>query len=710
MIPATTGPRRVTGMAAVLLPYRGDGTIDWPAFEAHVARTAAAGLVAAVNMDTGYVQLLGDDDRRRALEIAADVCPGDFVAGAYVADEPGASFDLDGYRRAAARHLRAGRHARRLPVARPQRARRRGLGRRARAVRAGGRPLHRVRAGSDVRPVRPHRRHRRVPRPARDPARASAPSTRRSAASAEWERLAAPRRGAPRVPGAHRERPGHRHGHVGLGLPARPGDVRARGVRPPRRVLGQRRPAVLRAERRPPVPRRLRVPRPGPGVPPRRRDVPRAARLGEQRRDTARGAPPPDVGPRRAGRHRRAAGGAREAAAGQVPRHAGRRSPSTSRGSASRSPVDSRSMARSIRPAPLADAADIHDRAGDLRVPNRFAALPMEGWDGTVDGRPTDLVRRRWSRIGAQRLRARVGRGDGGPPRRAGQPEPARARRAAPSRTSPASAASSPRRPGGRAPAHPLRTVRPPGRRASTAHRVPRTRSSTSASGAAEAALLSDGELDELAGRYVDAAVLAPQAGFDFVDIKHCHGYLLHELLTAYDRPGRYGGDLAGRTRFLRTVVAGIRDAGTRARDRRAPVAVRRRALRRGRGRRRDAGGRGRRTATPSAATAPAAGSTSPRPTSCSRCSSPLGIGLVAIDRRQPVLLPPRPAAGLLPAVGRLRAAGGSARRRRPPARRDRRGDPPPPATSRSSAPATPTSRTGCRTSARPSSPPAART
>ena len=101
MIPATTGPRRVTGMAAILLPYRGDGTIDWLAFEAHVARTAAAGLVAAVNMDTGYVQLLGEDDRRRALEIAADVCPEEFVAGAYVGDEPGASFDLDGYRRAA---------------------------------------------------------------------------------------------------------------------------------------------------------------------------------------------------------------------------------------------------------------------------------------------------------------------------------------------------------------------------------------------------------------------------------------------------------------------------------------------------------------------------------------------------------------------------------------------------------------------------------
>ena len=71
--------------------------------------------------------------------------------------------------------------------------------------------------------------------------------------------------------------------------------------------------------------------------------------------------------------------------------------------------------------------------------------------------------------------------------------------------------------------------------------------------------MLTDDELDHLADDYVNAAVLAGQAGFGFVDVKHCHGYLLHELLTGYDRAGRYGGDLLGRTRFLRTVVAGIR-------------------------------------------------------------------------------------------------------------------------------------------------------
>jgi 2,4-dienoyl-CoA reductase-like NADH-dependent reductase (Old Yellow Enzyme family) len=72
--------------------------------------------------------------------------------------------------------------------------------------------------------------------------------------------------------------------------------------------------------------------------------------------------------------------------------------------------------------------------------------------------------------------------------------------------------------------------------------------------------VFSDDELDELADAYVAAAVLARAAGFDFVDVKHCHGYLLHELLTGYDRPGRYGGDFAGRTEFLRRVVTGIRD------------------------------------------------------------------------------------------------------------------------------------------------------
>jgi len=89
--------RTITGLSAVLLPYTDDGAIDWEATEAHIERTVEAGLTAAVNMDTGYVQLLTDDQKRAVLALAAVVSRDDFVAGAYVPDEPGAAFDLDGY-------------------------------------------------------------------------------------------------------------------------------------------------------------------------------------------------------------------------------------------------------------------------------------------------------------------------------------------------------------------------------------------------------------------------------------------------------------------------------------------------------------------------------------------------------------------------------------------------------------------------------------
>ncbi len=71
-----------------------------------------------------------------------------------------------------------------------------------------------------------------------------------------------------------------------------------------------------------------------------------------------------------------------------------------------------------------------------------------------------------------------------------------------------------------------------------------------------------DDELGELVQRYVDAAQVAAECGADFVDIKHCHGYLLHEFLGAHTRPGRYGGSFENRTRLLREIVEGIRGSG----------------------------------------------------------------------------------------------------------------------------------------------------
>ncbi len=72
---------------------------------------------------------------------------------------------------------------------------------------------------------------------------------------------------------------------------------------------------------------------------------------------------------------------------------------------------------------------------------------------------------------------------------------------------------------------------------------------------------LTDEEIDEIIEQYVRAAVLAQKAGYDFVDIKHCHGYLGHEFLSAVSREGKYGGSFENRTRYLRNIVEGIKNA-----------------------------------------------------------------------------------------------------------------------------------------------------
>ena len=87
-------------MSAILLTHHDPTTVDWGSFEAHVTRTRDAGLTPAVNMDTGFVQLLDDATRQEALDRTTALTGGEFVAGAFVADEAGAAFDLDGYRRA----------------------------------------------------------------------------------------------------------------------------------------------------------------------------------------------------------------------------------------------------------------------------------------------------------------------------------------------------------------------------------------------------------------------------------------------------------------------------------------------------------------------------------------------------------------------------------------------------------------------------------
>ena len=218
------------------------------------------------------------------------------------------------------------------------------------------------------------------------------------------------------------------------------------------------------------------------------------------------------------------------------------------------------SMDDEVDPAgALAQSMTITDgSAGSKTAPNRWAVLPMEGWDGEADGRPSDLVRRRWDRFAASG--AGLVWGEATAVRPDGRANPhqlvldettvddvaALRARLDPSQVTVLQLTHSGRfaRPTAAGPApktvyeHPLLDARV-------------------GSGAGE--VLTDDELDELVEQFIDRAVLAGQAGFDFVDIKACHGYLGHEFLSAVDRPGRYGGDLEGRTRFLRSVIEGIR-------------------------------------------------------------------------------------------------------------------------------------------------------
>jgi 2,4-dienoyl-CoA reductase-like NADH-dependent reductase (Old Yellow Enzyme family) len=218
---------------------------------------------------------------------------------------------------------------------------------------------------------------------------------------------------------------------------------------------------------------------------------------------------------------------------------------------------------------PLASGFTFRDAsAGTLEIGNRFAVLPMEGWDGEPDGRPSDLVRRRWRRFGASGAKLVWG-GEAVAVRPDGRANP---RQLVLDRTTVADVTAL------RAElvdahvdahggaeglvvglqlTHSGRWSRPDGApRPQLAFRHPLLDPRVAMDAAV---VLSDDDLDALVDAYVDAAVLAADAGFDFVDVKHCHGYLLHELLGAVDRDGAYGGSFEHRTAFLRRVVEGVR-------------------------------------------------------------------------------------------------------------------------------------------------------
>ncbi len=224
-----------------------------------------------------------------------------------------------------------------------------------------------------------------------------------------------------------------------------------------------------------------------------------------------------------------------------------------------------------VLPAPGGPLARPYTLACGRRIGNRFCALPMEGWDGDPDGRPTGLTRRRWENFGASGAKLIWG-GEAVAVRRDGRANPNQllldgGTMAGLESLREALVAAHAARFGGAGDllvglqlTHSGRFSRPndggrPEPKIAYHHPILDRLFAVPA----DLPPLTDGELDGLVGDFVRAAARAREIGFDFVDVKHCHGYLGHELLSARTRPGRYGGSLENRTRFLREIVAGIR-------------------------------------------------------------------------------------------------------------------------------------------------------
>src|SRR5437899_2648462 len=201
---------------------------------------------------------------------------------------------------------------------------------------------------------------------------------------------------------------------------------------------------------------------------------------------------------------------------------------------------------------------------------NRWAIHPMEGWDGTATGGVTDTMLRRWQRFGQSGAQLIWG-GEAMAVRHDGRANPNqlvinRANQAGLAQLREALLqAHRERYPGTGDPligfqlTHSGRFCRPNSKqlesRVAFRHPILDKRFGVTS----DAQVFTDDELKRLTEDYIKAARIAAEVGAEFVDIKHCHGYLLHEFLGAHTRPGPYGGSFENRTRLLREIVAGIR-------------------------------------------------------------------------------------------------------------------------------------------------------
>ena len=211
---------------------------------------------------------------------------------------------------------------------------------------------------------------------------------------------------------------------------------------------------------------------------------------------------------------------------------------------------------------------------GGRIVGNRWCVHPMEGCDGEPDGRPGELTFRRYDRFGAGG--AKLIWGEACAVTEEGRANPRQIVLNAATRDSFARMVQSCREHHRKACGRDddflfglqlAHSGRYSYRRPVIATRDPlldpRTVSDKKTGQRVDAAyaLISDDELSHLVDDYVAAAKLAREVGFDFVDVKQCHRYLLNELLGARNRPGKYGGPLENRTRLAREIFQAIRAA-----------------------------------------------------------------------------------------------------------------------------------------------------
>jgi 2,4-dienoyl-CoA reductase-like NADH-dependent reductase (Old Yellow Enzyme family) len=203
-------------------------------------------------------------------------------------------------------------------------------------------------------------------------------------------------------------------------------------------------------------------------------------------------------------------------------------------------------------------------RAQPFSIANRFAIQPMEGWDGTPDGRPSEWTIRRWEHFGRSGA-ALIWGGEAVAVRHDGRANPNQLLINERNRADLAKlretliGAASPGVVVGLQLTHSGRFSRPNSRRPEPRilyrHPIMDRRLGLPD----DYPLLSDGDVRAIIEDFHRAARIASEIGFDFLDIKHCHGYLGHEFLSAHTRPGAYGGSFENRTRFLREVVEGVR-------------------------------------------------------------------------------------------------------------------------------------------------------